>query len=459
MLLLTLLAAGLLQSCKIEDNDIGTEILPESDKINLDYFEIPLDAQTILQDTFGTSNKTANFLLGTVNDAYFGVSNASFITKAVITGAINFDTQPIIDSVVLCLPYANALPTYGNRGKLGGLQRVKVYRLPGGFAETGATNAYQAPQFRQLFGEKIFYPNVVDKVNFTFPTDTNPISEDPQLRIRLNTTAVNFFADTTIYSTAAIFSDALRGLLVETELIDNNAGNGCIMRFSINNPFTKIIAYYREPDGLGGFIRGSLIMPITTAVPRVQMFSHNRTATDVQTALATGLNYPRLFTQAMASVKTKVLLPNLKLLPQFADTVNFTYIINKAEIVMPLEDNSVTTNFTKPSQLNITQPSPAEQYANWINPPSALLRDDSLGIAPVSSGTFVESENAYSFLLSAHLSAMYTGRVKSNFVYIQNIETTNKTLPDVGVRPERVVFANTANKKPMLKVFYSKIAK
>ncbi len=171
-------------ACK-EPDIVGIEVQPAGDQLNVEHCDtISLFAYSVLEDSIRTDETTYN-LLGSSFDPVFGKCAASFYAQLRLSvNNVNFGTNPVLDSIVLSLPYATI---YGDTNAQ---QTVKVYEIA---EDIYKDSIYYSNRDFLTTGVPIasmtFTPNIRDSV--TVGNDKLP----PQLRIHLNAAVGQKFLD------------------------------------------------------------------------------------------------------------------------------------------------------------------------------------------------------------------------------------------------------------------------
>ncbi len=114
--------ALLISSCEEEPLKIGSEILPESDFVNIKSTDtISVFSYTVYDESIRTENQTYSFL-GSINDPYFGLTTADFVTQLRL-GEEWVKGDYVIDSVKLNLVFLNA------RGSSNGTNHLRISEI------------------------------------------------------------------------------------------------------------------------------------------------------------------------------------------------------------------------------------------------------------------------------------------------------------------------------------------
>jgi hypothetical protein len=351
MAALALFATG----CK-ENTIIKANVTPSVDNIFTETFPdtITILSKTFFDDTIATSlfqrdannNSRAIQPLGTVNDPFFGRTNAGIYFQVVPEKAgFNFSTNsPTVDSAFVVLPY------YGfNWGDTANIapQTLRVYRVTNDLAK--GEIYYSKTEKGIDEANPVSQPTVVDFSKLRDSVEVRGTKQWPHVRIRLNDDFVQAMKNASANSTSlAGFLAEIKGLFVAPAQFNNTTGNA--------------LSYF-ELTGASDFTRAS-----------VQFFFHEGSSTDVKTAFfnfttADCAQYGRIirdykgypaegyFNSTLAS-DSIVLLQNE---PGAAIDLRFPYLknlpqvtVNRAQVVLTrvkIGSDAGTDNFFPPARI------------------------------------------------------------------------------------------------------------
>ena len=446
-------------ACKKEESNIGANLAPDGDKLNVFTYDVPLQFKTVYEDSLATGGFAA-LLAGSYYDPIFGPTSAALATEFKLETAINFGVNPRIDSVVLSMEYlpTNLLPYYGDVSKLNGAQRFSIYELTETLSTDSTYYSNHNPQYNPtLWADKVFIPNFKDSIKYVRGTTT--IKEAPQLRIKLDSTIVvtrfkQMLDNGAFVSTDALYN-AFKGLYIKPNSDGfQNPGQGAILRFNgATDKACRIRIYYRnaitDTSSTEPYQFADLVM--LTGTRRYQVYKHNYNGTEAQTGIQAGPAAQKLYIQGLAGVKTKIILPDFDTIAPFATPG--TYVVNVAELVIPVEENSFSPIFPVATSLSIAAPSSDSAYANIENPPNdkTPIADAGNSIIPSSyfGGGYDADKKEYVFRIPLHIANILNNIIANKGLYLVNGLAATV--------PQRVVIANTANRKITLRLTYTKI--
>ncbi|MCK9400615.1 MAG: DUF4270 domain-containing protein [Bacteroidales bacterium] len=302
---LFLITALLLTTCKKENNDLGLEIQPPGDKLNVHSIDTTaVIAYSQIVDSVKT-DETSVSLLGSMVDPVFGRSTASFYTQFRLSeSAYDFGITPYPDSLVLSLKYD------GFYGDSTAVMTVKVYELAGQIQLDSLYYSNQSVAVKEtLLGQKTFTPDFSS--NVIIGVDTL----DPHLRIHLGS-LTSTLASKLLTAPADSMADNksflnyFYGLYVTAE--PANSG-GSIIYLDLLSSVSEMTLYYH--NGTDDSLKFEYL--INSNCARFGNFTHDYSlgdpafkaqVIDKDTTLGKSICY----VQALGGVKTFVRFPYIK---------------------------------------------------------------------------------------------------------------------------------------------------
>ena len=346
--LVSLFSIGaLLSSCKKDTDNLGVELLPEGDLLEINFSgNSAITAYSILDEP-ATSTTSAG-ILGTAMDPVFGKTSSSIYMQLypidLLSDSIFASTfdQAIIDSVVLSLSYSSIGGSiYGNSDKYLGAQEVKVYQVQENM--TLATDSSYKSDKSFIFdqspiGSGWIYPNYLDSVN------VGASNKPAQIRIKLSKTFGNYLRDGASTSGGMKLKDAdtfleyMKGFYVTAENPSQAENTGGFYYLNLSSGYTGLTLYYKTSAGSGS---------IYMKVPERGSFNHFSHDTPVLQNLSDSLilNKKNCYIQSMHSMKTRLFFPGLLSL-----TKNKKIAIVDAKLIITPSENSYST-FRRPNKL------------------------------------------------------------------------------------------------------------
>lgn len=332
VLILSVIFFTLFFSCKKDG-----ELYPKFNSENLivsftDTFSIK--TKVMRDDSIPTLNVNTN-LVGIYNDSIFGLSSASFYSEITLAGAnVSFGSDPIIDSVVLSLKYKSAIDFYG---EISTPMNINVFQLN----EEISGEEYHSAQDLNLITPITPIGNFNDTIFINSYDTINGVAYEPHMRIRLDTAIGQMLLNEGKGNNVIENNDALKAVFkgfyitpstsVTTSTLQK--GEGAIVSFDVNSDLSTITLYYHNGSGS---TQSTYSFLINSESKKFNRFDHNYTGTDIEKQLNLS-NYDSTVTyvQSLGGVKTKIEIPHIKELSKIENV-----IINKAELVIPLKENS-----------------------------------------------------------------------------------------------------------------------
>lgn len=314
-----------LSACDNENSKIGYDLLGEL--VDTEFTDtITLQAYSVLEDTINTTGTSAH-ILGHLSDPVFGNSSAGIYTELALGGgAVNFGSNPAIDSVVLTLQLSTF---YGDTNSAVG---IRVHQLTENMDKTAtyhqtSTLRYDpTPLNYQLTGYTI-QPNTAVVV------DTSVYSA--HLRIRLSQSFGQYLLNHESDLNNRL-SDFLKGLYIEA--VSHTGACGYMLSSSMTSSLTGLTLYYHNKDAQG--MRYTL--SCTDNCARFTHISHDYNASRDNDFVSevlqhqTDLGSQVLYLQGGGGVKTRISFPYLE---HAFDKFDNRVVIHRAELVISNVDH------------------------------------------------------------------------------------------------------------------------
>lgn len=295
----------LVASCKEDNNNLGLDIQPPSDKLNV--FSVDTSAITSYSSIVDSvkTDETSLSLLGSMVDPVFGLSTASFYTQLRLSKvAHDFGSTPYPDSLILTLDYD------GYYGDTLAPMTVRVYEMSEQiFVDSMYYSHESVGTETEMLVEKTLVPDFTN--NIIIGEDTL----DPHLRLNLGQFSFSLAeklltAPSDSMDNNASFINYFYGLYVTVEPV---TAGGSIIYFDLLSDLSQMTLYYHngEDDSL------SFSYVINSNCARFGHFDHDYTlgsaefkaqVLDGDTTLGKNVCY----IQALGGVKTFIRFPNLK---------------------------------------------------------------------------------------------------------------------------------------------------
>jgi hypothetical protein len=413
----------LFSSCKKDPYEIGYDLLPGNDTLNIGRNDsTSIIAYSELQDSI-RSDETSTFPLGSIMDPVYGITTASVYSQfQLATTPFSFGKGAFLDSVVLMLQYSSI---YGDTNKL---QSLKVYEVNEILDKSKTYYSNQSAEiFPTLLANKTFRPAINDSVSVYGKKVA------PHLRINLNQ-FTNYFGNKIISaSTASLdnvtsFSEYMRGLYIESEKVNYS---GAMVSINPYGTETKLVVYYHNQDE-GDSLHCDMAIYSTSA--RFSHLDHNNysdASPDFKSQVLnhdTTLGRNQLFLQGLGGVRTKIRLPFLKdFVKKNPKTGDSIIVVNSALLVL----KNITTDTTLAPPLSLTlMKIDSAGYTSF-------LIDENEG-AEYFGGTYNKTARTYSFRITRYVQSILLGKSKNLDLYVM-VNNPIKSL----LIPSRVVLNGT----------------
>ncbi|MEI6764584.1 MAG: DUF4270 family protein [Bacteroidota bacterium] len=331
-IILRLLAASwifalLFVSCK-QDEQLGLEVQPPEDRLGVCFTDTcSVFAYSVWDKAIRTDEALYN-VIGCYRDPIFGLTTACSYTQFHMPeNALTFGTNPVPDSLVLCLAYA---------GQYGDSTEALTF-----FVNEIAENLYldsayhsddKSTVFKNVLGTKTFVPKIHDSV---FVDGINNIAH---LRIKLSQNLAQKFIDASGTSDLAdntSFVSFFKGLRISSM---PEFSSGSVQSFGFLSSGTKLVLYYHNDSDTT-----SQKFVIDEKCARYNAFEHygyGQADPMLKNQILNGdtLAPNSLYLQAMGGLKVKLQFPHI------LDLVSKNQIaIDKAVLVVKVDETTIGT--------------------------------------------------------------------------------------------------------------------
>lgn len=331
--------------CKKEKDGLGDGVLPGDALLGINRIDtVTLRANTQLDDSI-RADGLGSVILGAYNDPELGITRAGFYTQVRLsTNNVDFAPESgalVVDSVVLALVYT------GGQYGFDFPQEYEVYELSDRLYTDSIyfSNRTLATKAQNLVLPESSIQRPDTENNVILYPDGDSIVSPPQLRLKLDHEIAEriFDASDTDSLTTALFPDFIKGFFVTVSDQFIPSGNGGIHYLNLENAASKVTIYYHN-DQNGEPQNYDLNINANSAYFSKPTHDYSFANPDLNAQLNgdESSGQQTIFIQAAAGLKVKVSLP-------FLDQINNdTMAINKAELIIPYEENSI---FPPPGRL------------------------------------------------------------------------------------------------------------
>lgn len=418
-LIISLLVILLLFSCKKDPYEIGIDLLPASDTVNVKTTDTcTVIAYTERVDSISTSN-CSSLSLGSIADPIFGNSTFSMYTQLQpSSSSVDFGTAPTVDSLILMLYYS------GYYGDTTTMQKIRVYELS---EDLHIDSGYYSNR------KMMVYPNLLAEMEFKpRPKDSVKVGKtNYSAHIRINLSKItNYLANKllygppSVYSSSAMFNTFMKGLYIETQQLNSK---GALLNFNISESLSKMMLFFhnQSTDSL------NYSFFLNTGCARFLNINHNNyfeASQGLKQQMVnrdTLLGKNMLYLQGLGGTRIKFRMPYIA---NFAKKSKIA--INDALLL--LDNPETDTTLAAPSNLILIRDS-----SGYIG--SVI---DELEGSSYFGGSYNKTTRSYYFRLTRHVQKLIDGYyTKNRELYIQvndpmkNIIYPNRVMIN-GYKPE-----------------------
>lgn len=439
-LLISILFILSLFSCKKDPYEIGISLLPPSDTLNV----LTTDTCTVVafsvgQDSIRT-DETTSLALGSMLDPVFGKTTTSLFTQVRLSSeGADFGTNPVLDSLVLCLYYN------GYYGDTTTMQQLKVYELS---QDLEIDSAYFSNQTATHYSDLLANLNFLPR-----PTDSVAVygkKVRPHLRINLSKMS-SYLGNKLLYAPESVLGDNtsflkfMKGLYLESGPTNYK---GSLLNFTTGDGSSRMTVYFHDGnDPANDSLTYDFLL--NDACARFTHIDHNGyldASPDLKRQILShdsSQGTKQLFLQGLAGVRIKVKFPYMKNLGK-ANTI----AINDA--VLMFKNPDADTTLAPPGILNLVRQDSIGRIA--------FLSDENEGTS-YFGGTYNSSNRTYFFRITQHIQKVILGSYTNSFdLYILvNNPTKKELIPDRVMLNGTQIIPGADDDRFRLKLTYTKL--
>ena len=335
VLILTLSSIIIFNACKKEPDKVGIGIRPDEDVVNVLFDDTTsITAYSILEDSIKTDETQVN-LLGSYIDPVFGTTSATLYTQVRLSeNGHDFGDNAVLDSIVLAMDY------FGYYGDTNTSVQIRAFQLT-----------------ESMYDDSVYYSNhsleydPAELANYTFyPRPTTPVivggdTVPAQIRIKLSEEFGNMILNAP--SSALLDNEGWLEFFKGFALVPEKAtSTGSILSLDLMQVISNMTIYYSndEQDSLDFEF---IINDNCARFMNYDHFGYQDASPDFQAQVLNGntaMGDERLYLQAMAGVKVKIMFPHIKSL-----IANGRVAVNEAKFV--INDVVASEEFPSPGRL------------------------------------------------------------------------------------------------------------
>jgi hypothetical protein len=400
-------------SCEEDVNSLGSELMPDSDAIEVFYdSSLTFNSFVVQNEAINTSN-LSYYSLGIIDDPSFGIFRGEMVSQ--FTPSIqNIDVEEMfIDSAVLFISIDSI---YGESGSIS----FDLFELSSDLNED--STYLSSSNISEYF-------TLDEKLN-----DTYKLSGDSLIIFKLNDTFTErLTSDNDLYKSNSLFKEEFKGIALVPEIISSK-GSAYTLNLTSTNSKIKLFYHTEKND--------SLILDYSLSSSAVHKFAqytydyNGYQAYDYITNTedeSDGL----IFLQGIAGLYSEITFTNIK--TWITDTIKYSVL--NANLTIPTYSDDNIELYHPPEQLSLyyrdedTSYYPIEDYYNYIQQYNYSY-----------DGHLNDDEKYYHFDITRHLMAILNGEIKDSSIRINNINRS--------IYPHRVILKTGEDIK--LKITYTK---
>jgi hypothetical protein len=420
-LLIAFLLILALFSCKKDPYELGIDLLPPSDTLNVITTDTcTVEAFSVIQDSTRT-DKSPSLILGSILDPVFGKTTSSFYSQVLLESeGVDFGKNPVLDSIVLMLFYN------GYYGDTLTRQNVKVYEISDNFVYDSAHFSNQTlDTYPTLLADQDYTPNISDSIL------VNKTKTAAHLRINLNK-LTNYLGNKILYApSSALASNSafvkfMKGLYVTASPVGSK---GALLNYSISNGVSRMVVYFHNGDDpKDDSLSYNLLLNENCA--RFAHVDHNGYLDASQDLKQQILNHDsaqgskQVFLQGMSGVKVKLKFP-------FMNTFGKGKIIAVNDAILELKNLETDTIYAPPPSLILIRQDSIGRIG--------YLVDENEGSA-YFGGTYNSTTRSYFFRITQHLQKVLMDAYSNHFDLYIMVNNPVKT----SITPNRIVLNGTS---------------
>ena len=410
------LLAGLVSSCNVKDKELGVDILPPGDSVQLYHdtiFEIqayPVTAKRMVtSEVTYSANKLS--LLGVFEDTIVGSSKASVVTQMNTTKAFVPAPNTVIDTLFLA---------------------IRMYDFVGDTEQEIHLSVHEFTE--RIYMDSLYYSDYDPEGKYNpVPLVQKSFLPENESTIELLIEDQNFIdkflaisTDTNYFVNDSLFKDYFNGFYISAE---SGSSTGCMARIQLASPNTRLTMKYAndstDVDSTAGPDFSYAHFPINEfSSQKINLFEHDFSGStlagiiDMETDLS-----PYCYVQGMAGVNTRFSFTNLTEWMQ-----ENPLVINSAVLVLdvvPEEESGILIN-DMPNRLMIGTILEDESFEPiydyhvlWYNDPNKQASRFGGYKTAESLGMFYDTTYTYRFNMPLHFQSMIDGVKPDNDFILQ----------------------------------------
>ncbi len=407
----------LFSACKKNWNELGSQLISQGE-LTLKFDSLQIKASIHKEDSLSSLNTSTSFL-GSVNEADFGISNASVYTEFRMPSSdVNFGEGALVDSMILSFKIDSY---YGDTTST---LDINVYEMLEQISSS-TTNSEGEDSTITIYTSHDFEINnssLSTLAYTTMPSKSKTVAIEME-----NDFAQSFLdADPTNFEDNTAFQEFFNGLYITCAQVGTS---GILLELDLLDVESKMTLYYHntESDSL------SYDFQINSNADRMTHWSHDYTSTNIE-ALLSEEELETAYIQGGAGLRTYLTLPS------FEHLRDSNYVIHKAELTIPYFFSESDTLFSIPNKLGLAA-------VNSQGKLELLTEDQNIQGASYFNGNANVLEQTYTFNIARYIHKVVAeGYTDKLALYV----------PSSVLNPERVLLSNDEENAISLRLFVSK---
>ncbi len=314
------------------------ELVPEFNSGSLNFNDVVIEVTTSTEqgDSILTANTSRN-PLGKLNDETYGLSVSDFYSQLSLTSTSLNLTDEVFDSVILYLHYDEFFGFDYS-------QEVQVYEISEDMdADEEYYSNFSLNTVPEMLGSATLNYNSADT-----------ISDSAVLRVKIDNALAERIKNEGNFENNAAWLEFFKGIKITTDegSVPTGDRDGVIAFFFMQSPLTKMSMYYQD-----GTETKTIDFEVNSNSARFSHFE-NTYADSLNNRLGkTDETYNHIF--ALSGSRTKITFDNIAEIASQGPIA-----INKAELIIPYEDQPTTEYVPADRCIVITQ----NESGNWVLP-------------------------------------------------------------------------------------------
>ena len=323
--------ATLFSSCKKDWNELGSQLIVSDNLEVLSFDDQEIKISIVKEDSLSSLNMPTSFI-GTINDAYFGRTNASLYTEFRMPSSdVVFGEFAVADSLVLSLDIEGY---YGDTLSQLHFRLMQMLEQ----IETTITDSLDVDSAITIYTSDDFDYDNQELGNIELTIEP---AVDTKVKVMLSNDLAQEFldADASNFTDNEAFQSFFNGLHIAC---DDVTDNGLLLEFDLLSESSKLTLYYHteEADSL------SYDFQINSSADRMTRWVHDYSATEIEGLIGLD-NVDKAYVQGSVGLRTYVDLPEL------ASLQDSNYVIHKAELIVPYISTDLDSIFATPGKLGL----------------------------------------------------------------------------------------------------------